>query len=116
MVYGPGLIDRLNEAHPAPFDASVDMAGDAEATNASLTTVKADGTIGSITGKKPTSPRVQAMWVKRNPKNLQKVVDGIAAGRLSWVVSRSFDFADAPAAYAAILDGHTRGKSALTFA
>ena len=40
---------------------------------------------------------------------------GVAAGRLSWEVTRSFDFADAPVAYAAILDGHTRGKSALTF-
>ncbi len=32
------------------------------------------------------------------------------------VKSLSVDFADAPAAYAAILDGHTRGKSAVTFA
>jgi len=116
VTYGQGLIERLKETHPAPFDASVDMAGGAEATNASLAVVKADGTIGSITGKTLTSPQVQAMWVKKNPKNLQQVVDGIAAGRFSWEVSRSFDFADAAVAYASILDGHTRGKSVLTFA
>lgn len=116
VAYGQGLIERLKESYRALFDASVDMSGGDEATNASLAVVKAGGVIASIAGKKLSSPRVRAIWVKRNPKNLKQVVGGVAAGRLSWVVSRSFDFADAPAAYAAILDGHTRGKSVFTFA
>lgn len=114
-VYGAGIVERLKELHPQPFDASVDMAGTEEATAASLGTVKPDGIIATIAGKPTSSPRVRAIWVKRNPANLQRVVDGLAAGDLSWEVSQSFPFAKAREAYAAILGGHTRGKSVLTF-
>ncbi|MBJ7577872.1 NADP-dependent oxidoreductase [Devosia sp. MC532] len=114
-VYGPGLVERLRLIQPQPFDASVDMSGTEEATLASLATVKADGIVATIAGKPVSSPRVQAIWVKRNPKNLQHVVDGLATGQLTWEVSQSFPFSKARDAYAAVLGGHTRGKSVLIF-
>lgn len=115
VVYGPGLEDRLKAAHPDLFDASVDMAGTEEATQASLARVRPDGIISTIAGIKPSSDRVQAIWVKRNVANLKAVVDGVAEGRFRWEVSKTYPFAEAAKAYGAILDGHTRGKSALTF-
>ncbi len=115
VKYGPGLVERLKAAHPNLFDASVDMAGTDEATKASLACVRPDGLIGSIAGVPASSDRVQAIWVKRNPANLQAVVDGVAEGKFRWDVSKTFPFAQAANAYRAILEGHTRGKSALTF-
>jgi len=115
VEYGPGLIERLEAVHPAPFDASVDMSGTEEATQASLARVKPDGLIGSIAGVQPSSDRVQALWTKRSPARLKAVVDGVAQGRFRWEVSKTWPFAEAANAYAAILAGHTRGKSALTF-
>lgn len=115
VVYGSGLTERLEAAHPELFDASIDMAGSDEATEVSLERVKPSGIIGSIAGKPSTSSRVQAMWVKRNPENLRSVVEALAAGKLEWKVSRSYPFTEAADAYEAILTGHTRGKSVLTF-
>lgn len=115
VVYGPGLTERLRAVHPQPFDASIDMSGTEDATQASLATVQPGGFMGSIAGRPLSSPKIKAVWQKRNPAKLQTVVDGIAAGRLGWVVSKAYPFAEARAAYAAILEGHNRGKTVLTF-
>lgn len=115
VVYGDGLIERLKEVHPNPFDASIDMSGKEEATQASLACVKPDGLIASIAGYKSSSPRVKAIWVKRNIKNLQYVVDGISEGKLKWKVSATYPFKNATEAYTNILKGHTRGKTVLIF-
>ena len=115
VTYGEGLIERLKAVHPTPFDVSIDMIGSEEATQASRATVKAGGFMGSIAGRKLSSNKIQPVWVKRNPANLQHVVDGIAEGRFTWTVSREYDFKDAPVAYGDILEGHTKGKSVLVF-
>ena len=115
VEYGPGLIERLEAAHPAPFDASLDMSGTEQATQASLARVKPDGLIGSIAGVPLSSDRVRALWTKRSPAKLKTVVDGVAAGRFRWEVSKTYPFADAAEAFRAILAGHTRGKTALVF-
>ncbi|WP_171265091.1 NADP-dependent oxidoreductase [Acinetobacter sp. ANC 3813] len=115
VIYGEGLIERLKAVHPTPFDVSIDMIGSKEATQASLATVKAGGFMGSIAGRKLSSNKIQPIWVKRNPANLQHVVNGVADGRFTWTVSREYGFKDAPVAYGDILEGHTKGKSVLVF-
>lgn len=117
VIYGEGLIQRLKAVHPTPFDASIDMSGTEEALQASLETVKANGFIGSIAGKRLSSPRVQSVWVKRNPMNLKYVVDGIVEGKFTWQVDSDniYPFEKAAEAYENILKGHTKGKSVLVF-
>ncbi|QXZ10996.1 NADP-dependent oxidoreductase [Comamonas sp. Y33R10-2] len=115
VVYGEGLVERLKAVHPQPFDASIDMAGNEDATQASLATVVPGGFMGTIAGRKLSSPLIKAVWVQRNPANLQHVVDGVADGRFSWVVSKAYPFADAREAFTNILEGHSRGKTVLTF-
>ena len=115
VIYGEGLIERLNQVHPEKFDASIDMIGNEDATQASLATVKADGFMGSIAGRKLSSARIKPVWVKRNVANLQHVVDGVADGQYTWAVSREYPFEQAQQAYSDILDGHTKGKSVLIF-
>lgn len=115
VTYGDGLVERLKAVHPTPFDVSIDMIGSEEATQTSLAVVKVGGFMGSIAGRKLSSHKIQPVWVKRNPKNLQHVVDGIADGRFTWTVSREYAFNDAQQAYGDILEGHTKGKSVLIF-
>jgi NADPH2:quinone reductase len=115
VVYGPGLVDRLEQARPGVFDASVDMAGSEEATEASLARVKPDGIIGTIAAMRPTSPRVRPIMRRRDPALVEHIVAGVAAGDLRWEVSAAYAFPDARRAYQAILGGHVRGKSVLTF-
>ncbi|WP_173912184.1 NADP-dependent oxidoreductase [Acinetobacter sp. Marseille-Q1618] len=115
VVYGDGLIERLKAVHPNLFDASIDMVGSEEATQASLATVKAGGFMGTIAGRKLSSALIQPIWVKRNPENLAYVVKGVADQRLSWKVSREYPFEQAAQAYTDILQGHTQGKSVLIF-
>ena len=115
VVYGDGLIERLKAVHPNLFDASIDMVGNEEATQASLATVKAGGFMGTIAGRKLSSALIQPIWVKRNPENLAYVVKGVADQRLSWKVSREYPFEQAAQAYTDILQGHTQGKSVLIF-
>lgn len=115
VTYGEGLVERLKAVHPTPFDVSIDMIGSEEATQTSLAVVKVGGFMGSIAGRKLSSNKIQPVWVKRNTKNLQHVVDGIADGRFTWTVSREYAFKDAQQAYSDILEGHTKGKSVLVF-
>lgn len=115
VIYGPGLIQRVEKAWPDPFDASIDMAGSDEATQASLARVKPDGTIGSIAALQPASKRIRQIWRRRDPEVVERIVAGIAAGDLDWEVSATYPLADAPKAYDAILRRHVRGKSVLTF-
>lgn len=115
VVYGEGLIERLKQAHPDQFDASIDMAGNEDATQASLATVKNGGFMGTIAGRKLSSAKIQAVWVKRNVSNLKHVVEGVADNTFNWTVSREYPFTEAQQAYRDILEGHTQGKSVLLF-
>ncbi|WP_180040424.1 MULTISPECIES: NADP-dependent oxidoreductase [unclassified Acinetobacter] len=115
VTYGEGLVERLKAVHPTPFDVSIDMIGSEEATQSSLAVVKVGGFMGSIAARKLSSNKIQPVWVKRNTKNLQHVVDGIAEGRFTWTVSREYEFKNAQQAYGDIIEGHTKGKSVLVF-
>lgn len=115
VTYGPGLVDRLKDIHPEKFDASVDMIGTEEATQASLATVKADGQMRAITGRPLSTNRIQPLWVKRNVKNLQHVVNGIAEDKFQWKIDTVFPFEEAKSAYSQILKGHNSGKLVLLF-
>ena len=115
IVYGEGLINRIKQIHPNAFDASIDLVGNEEATQTSLATVKSGGFMGSTSGKKLSSSEIKPVWVKKVPENLKYVVDRVASGKFQWHVSREYPFEQAAQAYQDILNGHTRGKSVLTF-
>jgi len=115
VEYGPGLVDRIEAVYPEKLDASVDMVGNEEATQASLATVKAGGQMRTIAGRPVSSDKIQALWVKRNVNNLRYVVTGIAEGKFKWEVSAVFLFQDSEKAYTQILEGHNKGKVVLVF-
>lgn len=115
VEYGPGLIERITAVYPEKFDASIDMIGNEEATQASLATVKEGGQMRSIAGRPLSTNRIQALWNKRNVNNLQHIVNGIAKGKYQWEIDTVFPFKDAKSVYTQILEGHNRGKHVLVF-
>jgi NADPH:quinone reductase-like Zn-dependent oxidoreductase len=115
VVYGLGLVERIQQVHPELFDASIDMAGSDEATETSLALVKPDGIIGSITGLPLASNRMKQIMRRRDPVTIERIVTLVASGELSWEISASYNFKDAKLAYEAILGRHVRGKSVLVF-
>lgn len=116
VPYGTGLSERIKTIHPELIDASVDMSGTEEATLTSLELVKPDGIISTIAGKPVSSKRVINIWVKRNPRNLQVVVDGIASGQFEWKIDSIYPFEQAKQAYQKVLTGNMHGKVVLSFA
>jgi|TARA_R100000093_G_scaffold71181_1_gene46216 NADPH:quinone reductase-like Zn-dependent oxidoreductase len=115
VVYGASVVERIRAVHPAPLDAAIILAGTEAATHASLATVKPDGDIASTTGIPAPSQRVRGTGYKPSSANLQYVVDRVADGRIMWEVSQTYPFADAREGFAAVLEGHTRGKRVLVF-
>jgi len=115
VTYGPGLIDRIKDIHPDPFDASVDMIGSEEATQASLTLVKPGGFMGATSGRPLSSDKIKAMWVKKHVSILTPVVNGVASGKYHWEIDTVYPFDQAVKAYTKVLDGHSRGKNVLLF-
>jgi len=115
VEYGSELIDRIAAAYPEKIDASVDMIGNEEATQASLATVNEDGQMRSIAGRPLKTSKIRPLWVKRNVKNLKHVVNGIAEGKYQWEIDTIFPFKEAVSAYSQILEGHNKGKIVLVF-
>ena len=115
VAYGPGLAERIREVHPAAFDAAIILAGTEEATQASLATVKPEGDIASITGVPAPSERVRPTGNKASLASLQYVAERVADGRITWEVSETYPFTRAAEGFAAVLEGHTRGKRVLMF-
>ena len=115
VVYGEGLTERIKAVHPTAFDVSIDLIANEDATQATLATIKANGFMGTLAGRKVSSNKIKPVWVKRNVNNLKHVVDGVADGRFQWAVSREYPFEQARQAYSDILEGHTKGKSVLIF-
>jgi len=115
VIYGPGLTERIQEIHPEPFDASVDMIGSEEATQASLAVVKPDGFMGGTSGRPLSSDKIKAMWVKKHVSILKPVVEGVESGKYRWEIDTVYPFEKAAEAYSKVLDGHSRGKNVLIF-
>jgi len=115
VEYGSDLIEKIKAAYPEKLDASADMIGNEEATQASLATVKEGGHMISIAGRPLSTDKIQPLWNKRNVKNLQHVVSGIAIGKFQWEIDSLFPFTNAISAYTQIIEGHNRGKVVLIF-
>lgn len=115
FIYNDDLVQNIKTNFLGTIDASVDMAGTEQALQASLALVKPNGKITTIAGKPLSSPRAEAIWVKRNVTNLKYVVEGVANGKFHWAINASYPFKSATTAYTNVLKGHAKGKNVLQF-
>jgi NADPH:quinone reductase len=120
VEYGPGLLDRVRAAAPDGFAATLDTVGSAEAGDVSLALVtdrkrvvtiaaapraKTDGYI-FVGASNPASGPFRA---RARARILRFAQDG----DLVVPMAETFEFTDAPAAFAALTSPHPPGKLAL---
>ncbi|WP_091623205.1 NADP-dependent oxidoreductase [Amycolatopsis saalfeldensis] len=122
VAYGPGLLDRVRAAAPGGVTAAVDLAGTAEALDASLELVADRQRIASITGTERRSaagikvlgngPGQDTGTEIRNAARAG-LADRAGAGELRVVISAVYPLAEAAKAHEAGIAGHTPGKLVL---
>ena len=120
VEYGPGLLDRVRAAAPEGIAAALDTVGSDEAGDVSLSLVadrnrvitiadarraKADGYV-FVGSSNPASGPFRA---RARSRILKLAQDGV----LVVPMAETFEFADAPAAFAALTSPHPPGKLAL---
>jgi NADPH:quinone reductase len=121
VEYGPGLLDRVRAAAPEGIAAALDTVGSGEAGDVSLALVKDRSRVVTIVdapraktdgyvfvgGSNPASAAFRAQAAPR-------IVALAASGDLVVPMAATFDFEDAPAAFAMLTKPHAPGKIALT--
>jgi NADPH:quinone reductase-like Zn-dependent oxidoreductase len=123
VLYGEGLLERVQAIAPAGVDAAVDFIGTDEAVDVSIALVTNRERIATIVG----SPRAREMGIQalgggpgadpgtelRNAARLE-LVRRAEAGVLKVFVAATFALADVAAAHRELASGHTHGKIVLT--
>ncbi|WP_430868643.1 NADP-dependent oxidoreductase [Demequina aurantiaca] len=110
VEYGDGLKDRALEAQPGGYDVILDYAGGSSLDDTAA--LLADG--GVVTSV--ADPRAQSefgghyAWVRPDTSDLTELARLIDAGTLKVELAQAFPLAQTKDAYAALEDGHVRGK------
>lgn len=114
IAYGDGLVDAARALAPDGFDVIVDYAG-----GTSLDSVPAllasGGTVVSI-----ADPRARTefgghyVWVRPDAAQLAELAALVADGSLRVEIAATYPLDQAADAYAALEEGHTRGKIVVT--
>jgi NADPH:quinone reductase-like Zn-dependent oxidoreductase len=120
VEYGPGLLDRVRAAAPEGIAAALDTVGSDEAGDVSLALVADRNRVVTIAG----APRAKAdgfVFVgASNPASgpfraraRRRILKLAQDGNLVVPMAQTFEFTDAPAAFAALTSPHPPGKLAL---
>jgi NADPH:quinone reductase len=120
VQYGPGLLDRVRAAAPGGIAAALDTVGSDEAGDVSLALVADRGRVVTIAA----APRAKAdgyVFVgASNPASgpfraraRSRILSLAQDGDLVVPLAGTFEFSDAPAAFAALTSPHPPGKLAL---
>ena len=118
VVYGDGLLERVQALAPNGVDAALDLVGTDEALDVSLALVPDRERVTTIAafvrGQEegvllPGGPTAEAIRDAARPELARLAGEG----RLGVVVARTYPLADAAEAHRQIATGHTTGKLAL---
>ncbi|MGV0109621.1 NADP-dependent oxidoreductase [Arthrobacter sp. CP30] len=113
LTYGEGLAERLAEAAPEGLDAVVDFVG-GEDWVASLEHLKSPERIASVADAEVKDRGGRYIFVRPNPADLLALTELVEAGSVTPVLAESFPLERAADAFRSSMDGHIRGKIAVT--
>ncbi|WP_422391169.1 NADP-dependent oxidoreductase [Arthrobacter sp. N1] len=113
LTYGKGLAERLAEAAPEGLDAVVDFVG-GEDWVASLEHLKSPERIASVADAEVKDRGGRYIFVRPNPADLLALTELVEAGSVTPVLAESFPLERAADAFRSSMDGHIRGKIAVT--
>jgi NADPH:quinone reductase-like Zn-dependent oxidoreductase len=113
VTYGEGLAGRLAEVAPEGLDAVVDFVG-GEDRDASLEHLKSPERVASVTDAEVKDRGGRYIFVRPNPADLLALTELVEAGSVKPVLAESFPLERAADAFRSSMDGHVRGKIAVT--
>jgi NADPH:quinone reductase-like Zn-dependent oxidoreductase len=113
LTYGEGLADRIAATAPEGLDAVVDFVGGDDWV-ASLEHLKTPERIASVTDAEVKEKGGRYIFVRPNPADLLALTELVESGSVKPILAESFPLERAADAFRSSIDGHTRGKIAVT--
>lgn len=120
VVYGPGLVERVQRAAPAPVVAALDAAGTPEATQASLHLVADRSRIITVVDRKAAAEHGFVALSGSDPASAAyrdkvrgELLRLLAAGELTVPIAQVFLLSDAVEALRLVTSGAAHGKVVL---
>lgn len=113
VTYGDGIAERVREVAPDGVTAVVDFVG-GEDWKASLGALSQQGRIVSVADAEVKEHGGRYVFVRPVASDLATLADLIEAGKVKPVLAETYPLEKAADAFAANMEGHTRGKIAVT--
>ena len=113
LTYGEGLTERLREAAPDGLDAVVDFVGGDDRV-ASLEHLKDQKRAASVADVAAKDTGGRYIFVRAEPADLLALTELVEAGRVKPVLAETFPLERAADAFRSSIEGHVRGKIAVT--
>ena len=113
LTYGEGLGERIVEAAPEGLDAVVDLVG-GDDWKASLPHLKTPGRVASVADNTVKEHGGRYVFVRPNPVHLLALTELVEAGRVKPILADTFPLERASDAFRRSMEGHVRGKLAIT--
>ncbi|WP_104117762.1 NADP-dependent oxidoreductase [Arthrobacter sp. B1805] len=113
LTYGEGLGERLAHAAPEGLDAVVDFVGGQDWID-SLAHLQSPERIASVTDTAVKDKGGRYIFVRPNPSDLLALTELVEAGHVRPILAESFPLERAADAFRSSIDGHVRGKIAVT--
>jgi NADPH:quinone reductase-like Zn-dependent oxidoreductase len=113
LTYGEGLTERIREAVPEKLDAVVDFVGGDDWV-ASLEHLKDQTRAASVADAAAKDTGGRYIFVRPNPADLLALTELVEAGSVKPVLAESFPLERAADAFRSSMEGHVRGKIAVT--
>ncbi|MHA7240900.1 NADP-dependent oxidoreductase [Arthrobacter sp. TMS1-12-1] len=113
LTYGEGLGERISAAAPEGLDAVVDFVGGDDLV-ASLAHLSDPTRVASVTDAGVKDKGGRYVFVRPNPEDLLALTELVEAGSVTPVLAATFPLERAADAFRSSIDGHVRGKIAVT--
>lgn len=113
LTYGEGLAQRIAAVAPEGLDAVVDFVGGDDWV-ASLEHLKTPERAASVTDAEVKDRGGQYVFVRPNPDDLLALTELVEAGSVKPVLAETFPLERAADAFRSSIEGHVRGKIAIT--
>ncbi|MCU1634475.1 MAG: Alcohol dehydrogenase zinc-binding domain protein [Micrococcaceae bacterium] len=113
LTYGEGLAGRIGEAAPEGLDAVVDFVGGDDWV-ASLEHLRTPERVASVADAAVKDKGGRYIFVRPNPADLLALTELVESGSVKPVLAESFPLERAADAFRSSIEGHVRGKIAVT--
>ncbi|MHA7174618.1 NADP-dependent oxidoreductase [Arthrobacter monumenti] len=110
--YGEGAVDRFKALAPDGIDAILDLSGGDELAP-SVELLRTPGRVVSVVNPGVKEMGGHYVFVRPDPEDLAALTELVEAGKVTPVLTETFELKDAAKAFELSMGGHVRGKIAI---